>query len=262
MWHVAIDSLLSFLYRSSCTILSLTHTHTVRLGLPPPYFLLRYDTNGRMFETAIGAAGIALAAAGLVVLLSSRSFMLTFFSIFTIGYVLTSTTAMLVASGWSLGFLESVCFAILIGVSCDFVIHFGHAYAACEGNTDRHERTYMALIRMGPSILAAAFTTVCAAAIMLFTVVTFFRRFATILFYTIIQATVGSFIVYLTLSDTIGPSQPTYIFDWVRDKIRGGNTKHKALVEDDSDYTSSDKEYLVEKPRSIRIKDFEIEIEA
>ena len=151
---------------------------------------------------------------------SSRSIMLTIFSVFTIGYVLCATTAMLVASGWTLGFLESVCFAILIGISCDFVIHFGHAYAKLEGDTDRHERTKFALLTMGPSILAAAFTTISSAAIMLFTIITFFQKFAIILFYTVIQATIGSFVVYLTLAETLGPSRPTYTVDWIVAKIR------------------------------------------
>mmetsp|Transcript_10608 Transcript_10608/g.24633 ORF Transcript_10608/g.24633 Transcript_10608/m.24633 type:complete len:183 (+) Transcript_10608:2208-2756(+) len=171
-----------------------------------------------MLRTAYSAAAIALGAAGIVVLLSSRSIVLTIFALFTIGYVLASTTAMLVASGWTLGFLESVCFAILIGISCDFVIHFGHAYAHLKEG-DRHERTKHALITMGPSILAAGFTTMCSAAIMLFTVITFFQKFAIILFYTVIQALLGSFIVYLTLSDTIGPSHPTYLCDLIVAKI-------------------------------------------
>jgi hypothetical protein len=62
-----------------------------------------YDTNGQMLKAAFGAAGIALGCASAVVLFSSRSLTLTVFSLFTIGYVLTSTTAMLVASGWTLG---------------------------------------------------------------------------------------------------------------------------------------------------------------
>jgi len=56
-------------------------------------------------------------------------------------------------------------------------------------------------------MLAASFTTICAAVIMLFTVISFFRQFAQILFYTILQATIGSFIVYLTLADCIGPAE-------------------------------------------------------
>lgn len=172
-----------------------------------------YDTNGQMLSTAYGAAGIALAAAAIVIFFSSRSLTLTVFAIFTIGYVLTSVTATLVGLGWTLGFLESICFAILIGVSVDFVIHFCHAYAHLPGEVARSERTKFALIRMGPSILAAAFTTVAAAIIMLFTVITFFQKFALILFMTIIQATVGTFIIFLTLVDTIGPSNPTYLVD-------------------------------------------------
>ena len=113
-----------------------------------------YDTNGQMLSTAYSSAGIALAAAAAVLLLSSRSFVLTFFATLTIGYVLVSVTAMLVGIGWTLGFLESICFAILIGVSADFVIHFSHTYASLPGNASREERTKHALIKMGPSILA------------------------------------------------------------------------------------------------------------
>jgi hypothetical protein len=130
-----------------------------------------YDTNGQMLITAYGAAAIALGAAAGVILLSSRSFVLTFFAILTIVYVLTSVTATLVAFGWTLGFLESICFAILIGVSVDFVIHFCHAYSSLKGEHNRGERTKYALVTMGPSILAAAFTTIAAATIMLFTIV-------------------------------------------------------------------------------------------
>ena len=148
-----------------------------------------------------------------MILFSSRSFVLTVFSITTIGYVLTSVTAALVALGWTLGFLESICFAILIGVSVDFVIHFGYAYAKKPGDVSRGERTKFALIRMGPSVLAAAFTSVAAGTVMLFTIITFFQKFALILLMTILQATLGSFVVFLVLTDVIGPSNPTYLVD-------------------------------------------------
>jgi len=73
---------------------------------------------------------------------------------------------------------------------------------------------------MGPSILAAAFTTICAAVVMIFTVITFFQKFAQILFYTVIMATIGSFVVFITLSDTFGPSRPTVLVDAIVDKIQ------------------------------------------
>merc|ERR1712232_37805 len=118
-----------------------------------------HDTNGSIFQTAYGAAGISLAASAVIILFSSHSLVLTVFSTATIFFILMSVTAMLVGLGWTLGFLESICFSILIGVSVDFVIHFCHAYAHKSGVLDRGERTKEALIRMGPSILATAGTS-------------------------------------------------------------------------------------------------------
>jgi hypothetical protein len=187
----------------------------VRNGYFSSFDFWWYDTNGQMLSTAYSAAGIALACAAAVILFSSRSFTLTLFSTLTIGYVLTSVTATLVAMGWTLGFLESICFAILIGVSVDFVIHFSHAYSTLPGEVDRGRRTKYALIQMGPSILATAATTILSAVIMLFTVITFFQKFALILFFTVIQASVGSFVIFLVLVDCIGPSNPTYLLDRV-----------------------------------------------
>mmetsp|Transcript_18498 Transcript_18498/g.28220 ORF Transcript_18498/g.28220 Transcript_18498/m.28220 type:complete len:371 (+) Transcript_18498:1995-3107(+) len=172
-----------------------------------------YDTNGQMLATAYTGAAIALACAAVVVFFSSRSLIMTLFAILSIGYVLVATSACLVAIGWELGFLESVCFAILIGISCDFVIHFGHAYTHQKGEFSRHDRTEHALRTMGPSILAAAVTTISAAIIMFFTEITFFQKFATILFLTIVHSTLGSFVVFITLADCLGPSNPTQAYD-------------------------------------------------
>lgn len=123
--------------------------------------------------------------------------------------------------------LESVCFAILIGISCDFVIHFSHAYSSLPGDRSRHERSKYAMLRMGPSILAATFTTICAAIVMLFTTITFFQKFAQVLFYTVLMATVGSFIVFITLSDTFGPSRPTVLVDAIVGKVKDTCCKEK-----------------------------------
>lgn len=116
--------------------------------------------------------------------------------------------------------LESICFAILIGISCDFVIHFGHAYTSQPGDHSRGDRSKYALIRMGPSILAAAFTTMCAAFVMYFTVIVFFQKFATILLFTVVMATVGAMVVFLTLTDTLGPSHPTVFVDSIVERFR------------------------------------------
>ena len=66
-----------------------------------------YDTNTAMFNTALGSTAIALVAAAVVILLSSRSFTMTVFSVISVAYVLASVTAMMVAAGWELGFCKS-----------------------------------------------------------------------------------------------------------------------------------------------------------
>ena len=173
-----------------------------------------HDTNGSIQRSAYSGAGISLAASAGITLLSSRSVVLTVFTTATIFYILVSVTTFLIAFGWTLGFLESICFSILIGVSVDFVIHFTHAYVhAHKGEMSREERTRFAMVTMGPSVLATAATTFFSAIVMLFTTITFFRKFALVLFLTVIMATIASFIVFLTLTNCFGPTNPTYLVD-------------------------------------------------
>ena len=51
-----------------------------------------------------------------------------------------------------------------------------HSYSSLPGNTDRGPRAKYALIKMGPSIFATTLTTILSAVIMLFCVITFFRK--------------------------------------------------------------------------------------
>jgi len=173
--------------------------------------MLWHDTNGSIQRSAYSGAGISLASSSVVILLSSQSVVLTVFTTVTILFILVSVTSLLTAFGWTLGFLESICFSILIGVSVDFVIHFTHAYVHHKGNKPREERTKYAIITMGPSILATAYTTFFSAIVMLFCTITFFRKFALVLFFTVIVATIASFVVFCTLTNCFGPTNPTYM---------------------------------------------------
>jgi predicted RND superfamily exporter protein len=177
---------------------------------------LWYDTNYQLFKAAYSSAAIALATAALVILASSRSFVLTLFSTATIGYVLVAVTATVVGMGWTLGFVESICFAILIGISCDYVIHFSHAYASLPGDVPREDRTKHALVDMGPSVLGGAFTTAGGSVAMLFTALIFFQKFATILLLTVLHGAIGSFVVFLAMTDAFGPSAPTATTDKIQ----------------------------------------------
>ena len=97
------------------------------------------------------------------------------------------------SAGWELGFLEWVCFAILVGISADFVIHFSHSYTRVQGTYDNTKRAKYALVNMGPPILGAMITTFMVAFMMLFCKVVFFIIFAQLLIVTISYSLFGSF---------------------------------------------------------------------
>jgi hypothetical protein len=62
-----------------------------------------YDTNGSLLSTAVGGIFIALGAAFVVLLWSTRSLPITLFGVFTIAFILSTVTAVLVASDWTMG---------------------------------------------------------------------------------------------------------------------------------------------------------------
>jgi hypothetical protein len=177
------------------------------------------DAGGQMLSTALGAAAITILFSAAVMLMSSRSLRLTLFSGLSIAYILAGAVGSLVGVGWTFGFLEGVCFAILIGISCDFVIHFGHAYISFGGNHSREDRTKYATIHMGPSVLAAALTTFSAALVMIFCTLRFFTLFSQMLLLTMTHAIIGSFVVYLVLCDAFGPAEPTKLYDGILARI-------------------------------------------
>jgi hypothetical protein len=80
---------------------------------------------------------------------------------------------------------------------------------------------------MGPSILAAAITTIAAAIVMKFANIVFFRKFATILLYTLVMALFGSMTVFLVLTDIFGPANPTAFADYLTRAVSG---KPKAVA--------------------------------
>merc|ERR1712124_143023 len=70
-----------------------------------------------------------------------------------------------------------------------------------------------AMVTMGPSILATAGTTFFSAIVMLFCTITFFNKFALVLFFTVVMATFASFVFFITLTNCFGPTNPTYLVE-------------------------------------------------
>ena len=190
------------------------------------------DTIEAMQQGAYSAAGLTLLLAAVVILVGTGNVFIMVFSVVAIFIILSSVVAVVVAMGWTLGFLEGICFAILIGLSVDFVIHIGQGYveagkAGKAGTTEkeeakadkedhrepgpgpgtfsRHERSKRALAMMGYPVLSAGVTTLTSAIVLFFCQIIFFNKFGTIVMLSMVFATVITFGLYLPMLDALGP---------------------------------------------------------
>ena len=48
---------------------------------------------------------------------------------------------------------------------------------------------------------------------MFFCTISFFQKFGTILMLTMLHAMLGTFVVFISLADSLGPSRPTFLYD-------------------------------------------------
>ncbi len=104
---------------------------------------------------------------------------------------------------------ESVLFGCMIGVGCDYVLHFSCAYHhGPEGNKDcKEDRTLHALVHLGPSVLGSAFTTGSTGAMMLFAENLYMYKFGMMLTLTVLHSVIGSFVLFVVLCDCFGSSK-------------------------------------------------------
>ena len=98
------------------------------------------DLQANLASSALESMVLATAITLLVLLLATRSVQATVIATVAIAGVLCCTMAVLVALGWEMGIIESMCLAILIGISCDFVVHIAWAYVTAGDMVDAKAR--------------------------------------------------------------------------------------------------------------------------
>lgn len=169
------------------------------------------DLQANLATSALIAMAISLLLACSVLLAATRSISATILATTSIFGVLSCTLATLVLQGWELGILESMCLAILVGISCDFVVHLAHAYMTSVPTDNlvevvRLERTRWALSTMGISVLSAGATTLIAAFALSNGQVEFFHAFGTFLMTTIGFALLFALVGFSAAAMLIGPT--------------------------------------------------------
>ena len=108
-------------------------------------------------------------------------------------------------NGLGAGFLEAICFAILVGLSCDFIVHIAHAYKESKKET-RREKTLDAIWAMGPPVLFAAVSTSLAGALLFNCTILFYTKFGAILLFTMAYSFLMIFVFLAPLLVLAGPT--------------------------------------------------------
>ena len=125
------------------------------------YDLQRAISRGTYFSIAL-----SLGVSFLVMLLTSRNFLITIYAIITIGFSIICTVAAIVLLGWELNIIESITISLAVGLSIDFTIHYGVAYTISTSHK-AEARVTDSFTRVGMAVAMAALTTFAAGSAMM-----------------------------------------------------------------------------------------------
>lgn len=171
-----------------------------------PWFVTT-DLQATMVVAALESGAIAVLLAGVCLAAATRSVRMTALALVAIFSTLVLVVGWLVALGWSLGVLESMCMAISVGICVDFICHAAHAYSHAPYTAlSRADCTQHALTEMGVSIFSAFATTFTAAVVLLLaTTVVFFTEFGVFLAICMVCSVTVSLVYFPALLALAGP---------------------------------------------------------
>ena len=122
-----------------------------------------YDLQSSLASGTYEAIGVSMAAAFVVMLVTSLNVLITLYAIFTIFLTISVCAGILVLLGWELNIVESVTLTMSVGLSIDFCIHYGMGYRL-SGLVDRKLRVQESFRKVVAAIFMAAGTTFIAGA--------------------------------------------------------------------------------------------------
>merc|ERR1711998_474596 len=143
-----------------------------------------------------------------VVLFATQQILVAFASVLTIVGVLSSVLGSMVALGWELGTVESICLTILAGFSVDYVVHLAHAYVHAEKN-ERSDKVRSALDEIGVSVLGGMLTSASAAVALMLCQLQFFHKFGVFLILTVSMSWVWANVAFMASMALFGPDSST-----------------------------------------------------
>jgi predicted RND superfamily exporter protein len=148
------------------------------------------DFQDNLVVAAYSSMLLSLGLAFIVLLAFTSDFIVSTLAVLSIGMVVVNILAFTNLCGWSLGVIESINLAVLVGMSVDYVVHLAHSYTSSMLAT-RTERVRQALIANGGAIVSGSVTTLSAAFFLVIAQNQFFFKFGAYLL-----ATIGLAIIY------------------------------------------------------------------
>jgi hypothetical protein len=143
-----------------------------------------------------------------VVLLATQQVLVALASVFTIVGILASVLGAMVALGWELGTIESICLTILAGFSVDYVVHLAHAFVHAE-KKERADKVRSALDEIGVSVLGGMLTSASAAVALMICQLQFFYKFGVFLMLTVSISWIWANIGFMAAMAFFGPDDST-----------------------------------------------------
>merc|ERR1712038_888328 len=152
----------------------------------------------------MGGIAIALPLAFVVLLISTRNWIVSIFAILDIVGVIACEMGLMYCFGWKFGVIESVSVILVIGFSVDYVVHLANSYLESNGET-RMERLSFALLTMGVSVVSGAMTTMLSGLMLVFPAFIFFYKMGWIIMTTVLLAMMWALLFFPAIVAAIGP---------------------------------------------------------
>jgi hypothetical protein len=169
----------------------------------------QYDLGAQLLAGFFSGVAIAMPAAFIVVLLSTRNIFISVVAIVSVAFIVSSVLGFCKsAMDWDLGMGEAIAGVIVIGYSVDFCVHLAHMYqeSIYYGLVDRSSRCAFAAKNLGTTIFAGAITTSGAGIPMFACFFYFFFKMALLITVTIMYSLLFSIGFFMSVLWLVGPN--------------------------------------------------------
>lgn len=177
-----------------------------RKGMQASMVWAQKVSNDRLVESTYVSVFSSFAIAIVIMLLVTGNLPVTLLaSLSLLGTVMTSM-GLFVALGRKLGIVESVVSQVLVGLAVDYVVHLAHSYNSCE-LAGRFNRGRAAVFEILPAISLGLITTVSAAIVLQFAVLSFFVQFGEFIMAALLLSIAYAVFFFMPLAMIVAPKQ-------------------------------------------------------